>query len=63
MKSGFLEVPLSHFSPEILPLAYNSGFFPAMLLTGSPPNPGQFRRYTRLTGAADALALAQYAQA
>ena len=34
-----------------------------MLLTGSPPTPGQLQRYSGLTGAADALALAQYAQA
>jgi len=33
-----------------------------MLLTGSLPAPGQFRRYTGLTGAADALALAELAQ-
>jgi len=33
-----------------------------MLLAGSLPTPGQFRRYTALTGAADALALAQFAQ-
>ena len=33
-----------------------------MLLTGDPPTSGQFRRYTDLVGAADALALAQYAQ-
>ncbi len=32
-----------------------------MLLTGATPPPGQFRRYTSLIGAADALALAQYA--
>ena len=34
-----------------------------MLLTGSLPTPDQSRRYTALAGAADALALAQYALA
>ena len=33
-----------------------------MLLTGSPPTLGHSRRFAGLTGAADALALAQYVQ-
>ena len=33
-----------------------------MLLTGKTPTSGQFSRYSALSGAADALALAQYAQ-
>ena len=33
-----------------------------MLLSGSLPLPGQFRRYSGLTGSADALALAELAQ-